>query len=102
MQLLHFFMKKTARAKLKARPSMSSSSCSSQHRNLKSYCEVVNYLLVTYATDNIIANAYMDVTNFKQPPGQSAAKYAQALRRRPYTASPLMTNIASKKHSLND
>lgn len=51
----------------------------SQKGKLTSYCEVVNFLLTTYATDDIIAAANMDIMKFEQPAGQSAVGYAQAL-----------------------
>lgn len=44
-----------------------------------SYCEDVNFLLVMYANKYIIAQADMDIMNFKHPAGKSAVQYGQAL-----------------------
>lgn len=43
------------------------------------YCEVLNYLLATYASADIIAEIDMHVKNFKQPCCQSAVQYVLAL-----------------------
>lgn len=46
---------------------------------ISSYCEVLNYLLATYATDKFIAEANMDIINFKQCADKNADEHAQAL-----------------------
>lgn len=48
-------------------------------RKFTLYFEDVNNLPAAYATDNIIADADMDIMNFMQPAGQSTVEYAQAL-----------------------
>lgn len=44
-----------------------------------SYCEGVNYLLDTYAPDDIIAEAETDMTRFTQPSNKLLTEYAKAL-----------------------
>lgn len=39
---------------------------------MTSYCEVFIHSLATYAPDHIMAEADMDMMNFKQPVGQSS------------------------------
>lgn len=34
---------------------------------LISSCQIVNYLLVSYATDDVIAESEADITNYKKP-----------------------------------
>lgn len=50
-----------------------------QEGKLTSCWKVVNYLLETYAKDDIIVEAYMDITNFKPPAGEWAFECTQAL-----------------------
>lgn len=76
-----------------------------QEGNLMSCYEVFNYFLGTYATDDIIADADMNIMSFKQPTGQDAVEYTQALWREalccdPYAAVSSMVNISSRQHSL--
>lgn len=46
---------------------------------LKTYCEVINCLLETYAVENVIAEIETEFINFKQPIGTPAGQYFQAL-----------------------
>lgn len=48
-------------------------------KRLSSYVEVVNYLLVPYTPDDIIARAIMELEVWKQFPAISAAIYAKKL-----------------------
>lgn len=59
MWLIPFFMKKTAAAAITARPSLKAGSSSGTFREvmLIPHVEVVNHLVNTYATDDIIAEA---------------------------------------------
>lgn len=41
------------------------------------YCQVVHYLLSTYAIEDVIAEARTEVTNFKQPEHTSATRYSE-------------------------
>lgn len=79
MSLFHSFMKKPAGSDFIARTCMSSSNLARQEGKVTSNCQVVNYLLATCVTDDIIAEDNMDIVNFKQPVGQSAVEYPQAL-----------------------
>lgn len=67
---------------------------------MMSYCEVVNYMLATCPTDDIIPKADMPVIIFKQPAGQSGFKYGKRPVGRPYGAGLSTTNFASTGHSL--
>lgn len=44
-----------------------------------SYCEVVNYLLVTYATDNVISEAMHDISSCTQAHIATSVSYAQTV-----------------------
>lgn len=46
---------------------------------LKGYCQVVNYLLETYATDDVVAEDEADITNYEHPKSMSAMQYLQAM-----------------------
>lgn len=72
-------MKTPPGAALYARPCQPSSSWVRQQEKLKSYCKVSNYLLATYAMDDIIVEADMNIMSLKQPAGPSKVKYVQAL-----------------------
>lgn len=43
------------------------------------YCQVVNYLSGTYATDDVFLETTDDITNFKQPVGMTDAPYSKAV-----------------------
>lgn len=47
---------------------------------LKSYKEAVNYLLRTYATDDVIAKDYTEMIPYRQSSGTSKSDYSQRLR----------------------
>lgn len=44
-----------------------------------SYCEAVNYLLQTYATDDLIAETYSDMMQTARLSSNSPTAYAEAL-----------------------
>lgn len=46
---------------------------------LTTYHQVVNYMLETYATDNVIAEAEAGITNFKQPARSTAVLDCEAV-----------------------
>lgn len=48
---------------------------SGQEGKLMSSCHVVNYLLSTYATSNMIANADADIFHYKKPKNLNAVEY---------------------------
>lgn len=49
--------------------------------------ESVDYLLATYATNDVFAKDDLDIMNFKQPTDQSAVDHSQGSGRDPYAAS---------------
>lgn len=72
-------MKKPAGAALNTRTCLSSLNHARQEGKLTSYCDVVSYLLATYATVAIIAKAGMNIKNSRQIACQSAVEYVQVL-----------------------
>lgn len=48
-------------------------------RKLTTFCQVVNYLLATYAIEKVIAKEGAKITNFKQTKQLSAVRYLEAL-----------------------
>lgn len=50
-----------------------------QQDKLATYRQVVNYLLETYVTDDVIADAEAEITKFKKPVENFAIQYSQAL-----------------------
>lgn len=82
-------MQKSAGAAFNVRARLSSSSGSRQEGQLTSYCQVVNYLLPTYAADVIIAEADLNIVNLKQPAGQSAVEYVQAVWKEALCCGPV-------------
>lgn len=46
---------------------------------LHTYADVMNFLLRTYATDAIIAEASSDVVNFRQSPAMTKEAYTRML-----------------------
>lgn len=99
--LFHFFMKKRAGEALNARTSLSSLSCAGQEGELTLYCEVVKHMLATYAIDDIIAKASMDIMNFRHGASQRAVQYAQALWTKALrcNASSSTTDTVSREYS---
>lgn len=89
MWLFHIFMKKPVKAALNACTCLSSSSQAHKEGGLTSYCHVVKYLLATYGTDDIIAEAEMDMMNVNERDGWSTVKYAQALSTNALRCSPI-------------
>ena len=83
MWLFHYFMKKTPAAALSSRlalePARFARSPDDAHERLGSYVEVVNYLLATYATDDVIAETVGDILSIRQGKGTTAADFAQTL-----------------------
>lgn len=50
-----------------------------QHVKLTTYGDVGNYLLATYATDDVIAQVKAETTNFNWPEETSAVQYLEVL-----------------------
>lgn len=50
-----------------------------QGDKLTTYCQVINYLLETFATDNIIAEAESDITSFEKPVGTTGTRHFEIL-----------------------
>lgn len=77
--VIPLFMKMPAGAALRERKWFTSSCRSCQEGMLISFCQVVSYILSTYATDDIIAEVDADIINYKQPKDLHAVDYSQAL-----------------------
>lgn len=69
-----------------------------QEGNLIAHREVVNSPLATYATEDIIAEADMDIINFKRPAGQSIVEYAQALIDESHTLQDCLQQVPSERN----
>lgn len=81
MWLLHFFMKKQAAAALKLRIALLPRSCRRRKEGaLTTYWEVVNYLLDTYATDDVVAKTHARMGHYTQLQKKTPAEYADLLR----------------------
>lgn len=80
MWVLFFFMMKPVAAALNAIVSLPSKSCRRQKEgNLTSYCEVVNNLLETYATDDVIVETEAEIMRYQQPWNKTPIEYAELL-----------------------
>lgn len=73
------FFKERAKAALIHRVCTTRKDDSQSEGRLTTYCQVVCYLLATYATDNVIAEAKANITSFYQSENKSATRYAQLL-----------------------
>lgn len=73
-------MKRPAEAALNAHIALRPKSHKSQKEGIvTSYCKVVNYLVETYETDDVIAEADADMMRFTLPSNKSPAEYAEGL-----------------------
>ena len=81
MWIFQFFLKDAAKALVKSRTTATKKKRrkSSSADRLTSYSEVVHFLLKTYATDEVLAEAYADVQNYAQPSGMSEIDYSRRL-----------------------
>lgn len=76
--VFEIFMKKPAGAAFSSRTCLKSSHRSCQEGNLTSYCQVINYLLSTYATGDIIAEASAEFFIYKRPEDFNVVNYSQS------------------------
>lgn len=73
-------MKRTAATELNSRIAQWSKFHKSQKEgNLTSYCEAVNYLIETYATEDVIAKTDANMMLSTQPSIKLSKEYAEAL-----------------------
>lgn len=77
--LLHFFMRRLAAAAINSPIALKSKS----HRRQKDgkvtfYCETVSYLLEKFASDDVMAETYMDMMWFTQLSNKLPTEYAEA------------------------
>ena len=85
--LFQFFLDGTAKANLargSARTGRALSSARSGSKDGMTYCQAVQYLLRVYATDDAIATAHMDISQFKIASNSNELKYAQELLSKAY------------------
>lgn len=77
------FMNWTAAAALMERLSLKSKSLKKEEKTkegvLKTYSRILNRLLNTYATDNVIAEADIDISRFVQPMNSTPLQFADVL-----------------------
>lgn len=79
MWLLKPLMREPPKSALNMHVSPLDSSFAPKKGQITSYCGVVNYLLLTYASKDIIAKEEAEVQQFKQGPRLSKHNYATAL-----------------------
>ena len=80
MWCFQFFLSGQAEALLQSRLAGGSMAVDVEQEDLlRTYPQVVNFLLRTYATDEIIAEAYSDVMSFKQTSAMTEEQYSNLL-----------------------
>lgn len=79
MLLFLHFMEDLDKATFSYRMSPIESNTAHKEGILTTYCSVVNYPLKTYATDDFIAGAESEITNFKQSENMSALHHSEKL-----------------------
>lgn len=79
IKLFQHFMKDPAKSALVHSVCDTKEDDPQQDGKLTTHCQVVHYLLTTYATDDLIAEAEADINNFKEPKGISAVRYSKGL-----------------------
>lgn len=67
-------MKDPAKAVLSHRMSGTENNDDHKEGKFTSYCQVVNYLLKSYATDDAITETEANIMDYKQPGNMSAAR----------------------------
>lgn len=75
--LLTHFMKNPARAVFLYRMSDIEDSNTQKQKTLTDYCQVVNYLLETYASNDVFAKAEAEIMNYKQAEHQSRVWFSK-------------------------
>lgn len=65
--LFQDFMKDSAKAAVVHRVGAAKERFPELDRKSTTYCQLVKYLLATYATEDLIADIEVEITNFKQP-----------------------------------
>lgn len=68
---------------------------------MTSYCQVINFLLIKHGINEIIAEADMDILNFKQATGQIGVEH-RILGQKPYSAGKFTRNNLSMERLLKD
>lgn len=79
MWLFQYFMKDPAKAAVAHRLCAKEDQNSQKEGKLTIYCQVVNYLLATYAIEDMIAEAEAEIMSFKQPEYVSVVRYLEVL-----------------------
>lgn len=75
MWLFQHFLKDPAKAALERIISGTKEEDPEQEESLTTYCQEINYLLATYATDDAISVSEADIISFKQQEGIFAVRY---------------------------
>lgn len=76
----HLYIKRTAATLLDARIALQSKSHKRQKEDMvASYCKAIDYLLETYAINDVIAETDADMMHFKQPSNKLLTEYSEAL-----------------------
>lgn len=85
MRLSHRLMKDSAKAALAHRICAANRDDPQQEGKLTTYTPVVNYLLATYAFDDVLAVVEAEITKFKKMAGTSAVEHSGGFAERHYT-----------------
>ena len=89
-----YFMKEPAKSALNAR--IAPSAARRGPVKLRTYDQVVNHLIRTYATDDIIADTEADIDSFKQPQNKTASEYADLLHTKTLRAGAVYSDYRLK------
>lgn len=96
--LLYFFMEHLAVAALSACIAIRSKLHKRQEGGLvTSSCEVVNYLLETYSTDDVIAETDAHMMHLTQPSSKCPTEYSEALRNMALLWDRVYNNMNSRE-----
>lgn len=95
--LLHSFMKNLAGAALNSSIRVSlKSNRPKKWRKFTKYCEVVNYLLETYVTDNIKSEVHAEIRRSRQPSNMRPMEYTDTFGITLSAAMRSMMNTSSR------
>lgn len=86
-QLNKNFLKDPAKAALLHRLGDRDDEAYQMEEKRTTYYHVLNYLLPTYDTDDLIAGVEAEITNFKQPDTVFVVRYSEALCEKPLRCS---------------
>lgn len=96
MWLFQQFIKDPAKAALAHRVRAKKEISAQEEGKLTRYCQVVNYLVGNYASDDAISGVDAEVTNFKQPEKMSVERFSEVLWEKALRCGPLYDESSLK------